>query len=123
LGAKRILLAEDDELVRAALAELLVLEEYRVTTAVDGLDALARAVADPPDLVVTDLQMPRLRGDGLVAELRAAGLCMPVILVTAASVAAETMPAPVLRKPFDVDESLAIVQDALVDAALPIPAS
>jgi two-component system response regulator MprA len=122
-SVKRILVAEDDASVRDALAELLALEEYQVTTAVDGLDALTLAIGDPPDLVVTDLQMPGLRGDVLIDRLRDAGLRMPVIIVTASSVAPAIKPECVVRKPFNVDELLSIVRDALIGAPLSHPSA
>ena len=56
-----------------------------VATAADGEEALALAIADPPDLIVTDLMMPKLGGDRLVTELRrhAALLQVPVLVLSA----------------------------------------
>lgn len=64
-------LAVDDsltmrELLRAALSEA----GYSVTLASDGCEALARLTEVPPDLIVTDLNMPRLDGFGLIEAIR-----------------------------------------------------
>jgi DNA-binding response OmpR family regulator len=116
-SVKRILVVDDDDLVRQALAELLTLEEYEVTTAADGLRALELALTDPPDLVIADLQMPRLRGDGLIARMREAGVRAPVIIVTAARGPLDASPERIVRKPFGIDEFLTTVHDVLVNHA------
>lgn len=123
LIVKRILVVDDDDLVRQALAELLALEEYEVAAAVDGLQALQLAVANPPDLIVADLQMPRLRGDGLIARMHEAGVHAPVIIVTAARVPRDAAPVRIIRKPFGIDEFLDAVHDALVGRAASRPAN
>ncbi len=81
--APRILLVDDEELNREYMAELLVERGYRVETAVDGLDALARLKAEPFDLLVTDLNMPRLDGLGLLRKLGEEGLEVSALLITA----------------------------------------
>jgi len=69
------------------VATVLEKRGYSVETAVDGEDALARALARTPDLLITDVMMPRLDGWSLVRQLRAhAELAMlPVIFLTALS--------------------------------------
>ena len=81
--APRILLVDDEELNREYMAELLMERGYRVETAVDGLDALARLKAEPFDLLVTDLNMPRLDGLGLLRKLAEEGLEVSALLITA----------------------------------------
>ena len=81
--APRILLVDDEELNREYMAELLLERGYRVETAVDGLDALARLKAEPFDLLVTDLNMPRLDGLGLLRKLGEEGLEVSALLITA----------------------------------------
>lgn len=79
----RVLLAEDDELIREALAGLLQREPDIdvVATAADGRRAIEQASAHRPDVAVIDLQMPKLDGLGVVAELgRALPACAGVIL-------------------------------------------
>lgn len=79
----RVLLAEDDELIREALAALLEREPDIdvIATAADGRQAVELALAHRPDVAVIDLQMPALDGLGVIAELgRALPACAGVIL-------------------------------------------
>ena len=81
---QRILLVDDDADMRLYLSRLLG-ERYAVQTAPDGETALAAARSNPPDLVLSDVMMPRLDGLGMLAQLRAdpATRSMPVILLSA----------------------------------------
>ncbi|MDH6580359.1 response regulator transcription factor [Kitasatospora sp. MAP5-34] len=71
-GPVRLLLADDEHLIRGALAALLALEEDLavVAQAASGPEALAMAKAHQPDIAVLDLQMPGLDGIEVAAELR-----------------------------------------------------
>lgn len=80
----RILIVDDDALARFILADqLTALGCRRVDTAADGVDALRRALVRPYDLVITDLCMPNMSGQRLLAALRTHGLHMPVVAGTA----------------------------------------
>lgn len=79
----RVLLAEDEELIRAALTELMKRESdiEVVATAADGREAIDRALAHRPDVVVVDLQMPVVGGMEVITELaRQLPTCAGVIL-------------------------------------------
>jgi two-component system response regulator DesR len=79
----RVLLAEDEELIREALVVLLDRESdiEVVATAADGRQAIDRALAHRPDVAVVDLQMPVVDGIGVVTELgRLLPTCAGVIL-------------------------------------------
>ena len=65
----RALVVDDDASARSALKELLASQQYAVDVAADGVAALERLAEHPPDLVVTDLDMPRMNGMQLLAEL------------------------------------------------------
>ena len=80
----RILIAEDQGLVRGALAALLGLEPdiEVVATAADGVDALALCEQHAPDIVLTDIEMPRMTGLELAAQLAARGASGRVMIVT-----------------------------------------
>ena len=68
-------------LFRSLLVEELLTEAgYRVTTAVDGLDALRLLPNAPLDVVLTDIRMPRLDGVGLVRHLREKHPALPVVV-------------------------------------------
>ncbi|WP_377810304.1 response regulator [Azospirillum sp. A29] len=66
-----IILAEDEELVAAALAEFLETEGFRVTITHDGVQALEAEEKDAADLLLTDMRMPVLDGEGLIRSVRA----------------------------------------------------
>jgi two-component system, chemotaxis family, chemotaxis protein CheY len=113
-----ILIVEDDADVRETLVEVLEDEGYRVTTAVDGLDALAylRRTPELPRLILLDIMMPRMDGIAFRAEqVKEAGLAnIPVAVVSAddqASSKASTLRANgFLRKPVKLGDLLALVQ-------------
>lgn len=83
-GAPRILVVEDNAEMRRFICEALR-AEFRVRAAADGAAALEAAQADPPDLVVTDLMLPRLGGDRLVEAMRASAALqdVPVLVLSA----------------------------------------
>lgn len=78
------LVAEDNPELRRFLGEVLS-TRFRVRAVVDGEEALAAAAAEPPDLVVTDVSMPRIDGIELVRRLRATPATreIPILVVTA----------------------------------------
>ena len=68
-GTPRLLLVEDHVDTRQMYAEFLSIE-FDVMTAADGEDALSLMRLEPPDLIITDLSLPRLNGFELVARIR-----------------------------------------------------
>jgi signal transduction histidine kinase len=66
----KVLLADDDPAFLSAASRALVERGYHVEEAVDGLDALQKALQDPPDIAVLDLVMPRVAGSELVSFFR-----------------------------------------------------
>jgi PAS domain S-box-containing protein len=81
----RVLVADDNADMREYLARLLRTAGYHVTAVTDGHAALDAIRADAPDLVISDVMMPRLDGLGLVAALRASAhtAAVPVLLLSA----------------------------------------
>jgi len=85
--APRVLIADDDAWILRMVSTVLEKRGYVVETASDGEDAYLRATKNPPDLLITDVMMPRMDGWSLVRALRARpemGL-LPVIFLTALS--------------------------------------
>lgn len=80
----RVLIAEDQSMVLGALAALLDLEDDLevVGRAADGREALERIGEIDPDVVITDIEMPRMTGLELAAELRRRGHRARVVIVT-----------------------------------------
>src|SRR5882762_881060 len=67
---KRILIIDDDPVLRDVLGQTLRQAEYRVTTAADGKQASLLYRSDPPDIVITDIYMPDKDGLETLMELR-----------------------------------------------------
>jgi CheY-like chemotaxis protein len=81
-----ILIAEDHDDTREALKLLLELQGYNVRAARDGIEALTLVSEAPPDVVITDYDMPRLDGAGLARELRSRSDelgHLPILVLTA----------------------------------------
>jgi DNA-binding response OmpR family regulator len=83
--APHILVVDDDAWILRMVATVLERRGYSVETSTDGEDALQRALARTPDLLITDVMMPKLDGWGLVRQLRARRdlAMLPVIFLTA----------------------------------------
>jgi two-component system response regulator HydG len=116
----RVLVVDDDAGVRYTLRETLAsLPGVEVDEAADGELALERLAAHPFELVITDLRMPRMDGLELMRRLQKLSHPPRVIVITAHGserFAVEAMKAGAydyFRKPFDVDELLAVVGRAL----------
>ena len=113
---ERVLVAEDDALVREVLRRILVTGGFEVTAAADGEEALERALsaAEPFDLLVTDAAMPLRSGARLAAALRERWPGLPAICVTAASLEpGDTEFDAVVAKPFAAHQLLVAVRRCL----------
>jgi type IV pilus assembly protein PilB len=84
-GSPRVLVADDDPQMRRLIRGVLQRDGFEVVEAADGLDALEATQQGGVDLVILDLDMPRLDGLGVLEELRAQvrTACLPVIVLTA----------------------------------------
>ncbi|MBP9087803.1 MAG: response regulator [Kofleriaceae bacterium] len=85
--APHVLIADDDLWIVRMISTVLEKRGYTVETAVDGEDAMEKALARRPDLLITDVMMPRMDGWSLVRNLRARPefMALPVIFLTALS--------------------------------------
>lgn len=115
----RVLVVDDDPLIRATVAELLLDEGYAVHQAGDGAEALELVQRFAPNAVVLDLMMPVLDGWAFVDRVRTLPGCedMPIVVMSATHGLHETAERlhamgvrAVVAKPFDVDALIAIVQ-------------
>src|SRR5258706_16366600 len=81
---KKILIAEDNEMIGAALEIRLKAAGYEVQVVTDGFRSYVRAMSDPPDLILMDIFMPNGSGLEVAQELKSAGLAdIPIIFMTA----------------------------------------
>jgi PAS domain S-box-containing protein len=81
-GSLKVLLVEDEPLIRDIQAEYLRADSHEVETAVNGTDALEKFQAGQYDVVITDRAMPEMNGDQLIASIRMFSPEMPIVLVT-----------------------------------------
>jgi DNA-binding response OmpR family regulator/cellulose synthase/poly-beta-1,6-N-acetylglucosamine synthase-like glycosyltransferase len=127
--ASRVLVVDDDEVVRELVRVGLEEAGHEVVVAEDGHDALRRLESTPCDLVLTDVQMPRLDGFQLTEALRASPSTrdLPIVLMTAHSVPGQAVHGlrlgadDYVRKPFDLHELVARVNTRLERPPLPMP--
>jgi DNA-binding response OmpR family regulator len=121
----RVLVIEDVPNVSEVVARYLAREGYQVETVADGAVGLARALDDPPDLVVLDLMLPSLTGLEVCRRLRAVAP-VPVIILTALGDEADRIAGLELgaddyvAKPFSPRELTARVRAVLRRAAAPL---
>jgi CheY-like chemotaxis protein len=117
---KKILVVEDDFDTRYVMSLILKREGYEVITAADGECALAVAAEQKPDLIITDLNMPRLNGIELTRKIRhkEETAAMPILAITAhgemtvnSAIAAGV--SACARKPIAFNEFLPIVRSLL----------
>ena len=114
--AAKVLLVDDEEIVRAATADMLRDIGYQVIEAASGSQALAaiRGGVDV-ELLVTDYLMPGMTGAALIAELRDSGHALPTLLITGYAATGADVPAdvPRLAKPFRQIDLAARVDELL----------
>jgi two-component system response regulator PhoP len=79
----RLLLIEDDAILRLGVKRQLEADGYRVDTAADGEDGLFQAREYPVDLAIVDLGLPKVNGLSVVQALRAEGRTLPILILTA----------------------------------------
>ena len=115
----RVLLIEDEVLLRQQLAKQLEQEGYRVDQAGDGKTGLYNASEYPCDLAIVDLGLPQLSGLELIRRLRADGSKLPILILTARGRWQEKVEGleagadDYLTKPFEFPELLARIKALL----------
>ena len=124
----RILLAEDDRILRRAGEATLRKKGYTVIAAVDGEDALAKAREHKPDLILLDVIMPKLQGFDVLASLKgdAETRDIPVIMLSNLAEESDVRKAIeggarsyLVKSNMQLDELTAKVAEALRDRKLP----
>jgi DNA-binding response OmpR family regulator len=119
--ALRLLIVDDDDDFRSLLGDVLKLKGVTALEARDGEQALRCIEAGPPDAVLLDHRMPGLLGTEVVEELRARGISVPIILMTAADSVRELAGAAGVThwigKPFTLDQLQGVLELALFGEA------
>jgi len=115
----RLLVVDDEPNIRDLLAESLRFAGFEVVTASDGLEAVAAAARERPDLVVLDVMMPGIDGFEVVRRLRAEGTRVPVLFLTARDDKADAINGltvggdDYVTKPFSLGELVARIRALL----------
>lgn len=124
----RIIIAEDEESCRTILARNLKRQGHEVATAANGLELLQLTDHSPPDLVITDLNMPQMDGVEAIQRLRKRHPNLPVIAISGGCRSLEgphldsalsSGAARVLAKPFPFSDLALQVQEALARSRHP----
>jgi DNA-binding NtrC family response regulator len=119
MSREHVLVVDDEPDMRDALTAALRREGLCVSTASNGVEALDKAQAQPFDLIITDVRMPRMGGLALLQEIKRAAPALPVVMMTGygrIEDAVEAMKAGAfdyLLKPFSLEDLKAVVAKAL----------
>ena len=116
MRAMRLLVIEDEFQLARHISRALTRHGHLVSTKHDGADGLKAALEDPPDLIVLDLNLPKLDGLSVLAGLRGAGCPARVLILTARGEVEDRVKGlkagadDYLAKPFSLDELVARVE-------------
>jgi DNA-binding response OmpR family regulator len=118
-----ILLVEDEERLQKALAKILEQSNYAVRTASTAEEGLRAALAERPDVLLLDVNLPDDTGWGLLRQLAARGITcqiLPTIVISAGQPAPRRMeefrPRAFLAKPFPVEALKRLIAEVLASA-------
>jgi DNA-binding NtrC family response regulator len=120
----RILIVDDQEMMRDSLAANLAREGHEVVAAGDGPIAVSKLEGSRFDLLITDMKMPKMTGIELLAEARRLRPDMPVVMMTAYATVATAVEAmrmgayDYIQKPFDGDEIKILIERTLEHSRL-----
>lgn len=124
MAQKTVLVTDDDDYVRRAVARLLRHHGYHVVCAASGEDALELVAAAPPSLVLLDVMMPGMDGFEVATRLRTehGAACPPVAIMSAGPLSEGRREAvgavAFLRKPFTSERLLALLETYAVPETL-----
>ena len=121
-----VMVVDDSLTVRKITGRLLEREGYRVITAKDGVDALEQLLTASPDVIIADIEMPRMDGFDLTRNIRADARLktVPIIMITSRTAekhkryAEEIGVNHYLGKPYDEDVLLQLIRDFVTNATL-----
>lgn len=117
---KKILLADDDASIRQMLGQVLTAEQYKVIFAATGRATAARFMADLPDLVLLDLNMPDRDGWDVFQLINGTHPMVPVIVITALSGqyrrAEDVGVDALMEKPLDIPLLLETIRNYLAES-------
>lgn len=116
---QRVLIVEDDATLLRGLTDNFSAAGYEIQTATDGEAGIAQVLAEPPDLLVLDIMLPRMNGYDLCRRVRQAKLEFPILMLTAKGQEEDIVRGlelgadDYMTKPFGIRELLARVKSLL----------
>jgi len=122
LNAKRILVIDDEDLIRQVIKEMLEVEGYVVTTAANGKEGLQLYRRDLPDLIITDIFMPEMEGLETIRALQKDSAKVKIIAISGGgergmtsflSYAKRFGALRTLQKPFSREDLITSVREVL----------
>jgi len=124
MSDKTILYVEDNEFNRKIVRQLLAKTTYRLREAVDGEQGVASALAAPPDLILMDIQLPKMSGLDATRQLRGdpRTAAVPIIVVTSFALSGDEQKATAagatayLAKPYSPRQLLAKIREIVPEA-------
>jgi CheY-like chemotaxis protein len=131
MGARDVLIVQDDPHERQSLAEVLESSGYRVATAANGWQALELAAARPPDLILLDLSMPAMSGSKVIDVLNADDVLRQIPILVLSGEVDVPQNVVAISKPFRMEQVLGLMEclleaggrpgrpEASLDAAAP----
>ena len=119
MGTKKILIVDDEEIVRYSFQKLFREPGFEIMEAANGLEALSVIKKELPDLVLMDIEMPGLSGLEAIQRIKSLNSQLPVIIMTAFGTSERVIAAmkygayDYLEKPFDVARLKEVISEAL----------
>ena len=115
MGKKRILIADDEEIVRTLLAEALQFYGYEIDVVEDGVEAMSHIEQKSYDLVITDYVMPKMDGLELTRRIKAKYPHTPILIITGKPVhdILKYGATACIMKPFKIFELQNIIKNTL----------
>jgi DNA-binding NtrC family response regulator len=123
-GVRKILVVDDEETIRKGLARIVTDLGHEVELAADAEEALEKALDSPPDLLISDLQLPGRSGLELITDLQEHGIESTMVILTAHGTIDSAVEATrrgvydYLVKPIDGDRVSSVIRKGLVHAAM-----
>jgi CheY-like chemotaxis protein len=116
-SGKTILIAEDEDILRELLAELLQSYNYTVLTSSNGIEVLETLKVRMPDLLIIDRKMPEMDGLECIQEIASANYNLPVILASGSPVENGKIEIvnvnKIINKPYNFEELLSLVRELI----------
>lgn len=122
-GSKRILVVDDEEILRMLIADTLSFEGYTVEEAQNGQEGFDKASSGNFDVVLLDYMMPKLTGPEVLERLQPLNLGFPIIMLTAKAqqsdrdLAASLGADYFMPKPFSPSELVALVEQVIKESS------